>query len=409
MFSQFQIDLGHHLNVSFFEAEIGLGYTQLKYIMLPIFSAFLGRNFVGQQIPAANGSNSALSSDIESFISRLLSHQKLTDYAQLSFSMHESYIQLQQRQNRRKRSKEQTSDSCVILRNNPTFCWTHYFPETLRNLMKSDEDIGQESFMRCMSKRQRNIEQIERPLPARESIEHGEAIMDIAKCILNKRHNRKCAGLWRYITRDVNSSRIHKLFRDVHENTIKWQERLSPPVILTDRDALPTRPQSSPQRLSNATGTGSPVRPSNPDRYAVIALRDEMAREEERRGILRFHVVQNCQDEKDKPEQILWLLSLQNVYSHQLPRMGYQYITRLVFDPRHLTLVLLKDGHNVIGGVTFRPFKSQGFSEIVFCAVTSNEQVKGYGTRLMNFLKDYHIGKGIFSFLTYADAYAIGV
>ena len=33
----------------------------------------------------------------------------------------------------------------------------------------------------------------------------------------------------------------------------------------------------------------------------------------------------------------------------------------------------------------------QGFSEIVFCAVTSKEQVKGYGTLLMNHLKDYHI------------------
>ena len=36
-------------------------------------------------------------------------------------------------------------------------------------------------------------------------------------------------------------------------------------------------------------------------------------------------------------------------------------------------------------------FNVSGFSEIVFCAVTSNEQVKGYGTHLMNHLKDYHI------------------
>lgn len=77
-------------------------------------------------------------------------------------------------------------------------------------------------------------------------------------------------------------------------------------------------------------------------------------------------------------------------------------------------------------------FPSQGFTEIVFCAVTSNEQVKvgrfcpsagfvpfdpselvrlpfqGYGTHLMNHLKEYHIKHEILNFLTYADEYAIG-
>ena len=30
----------------------------------------------------------------------------------------------------------------------------------------------------------------------------------------------------------------------------------------------------------------------------------------------------------------------------------------------------------MIGGICFRMFPTQGFTEIVFCAVTSNEQVK---------------------------------
>ena len=30
---------------------------------------------------------------------------------------------------------------------------------------------------------------------------------------------------------------------------------------------------------------------------------------------------------------------------------------------------------------------TQGFGEIAFCAITSNEQVKGFGTRLMNYTK----------------------
>ena len=53
-------------------------------------------------------------------------------------------------------------------------------------------------------------------------------------------------------------------------------------------------------------------------------------------------------------------------------------------------------------------FPTQGFTEIVFCAVTSNEQVKGYGTHLMNKLKHYHIQHGVLHFLTYADEFAIG-
>eukprot|EP00079_Xenopus_tropicalis_P026927 XP_012821016.1 PREDICTED: histone acetyltransferase KAT2B isoform X2 [Xenopus tropicalis] len=91
----------------------------------------------------------------------------------------------------------------------------------------------------------------------------------------------------------------------------------------------------------------------------------------------------------------------------ELPRMPKEYITRLVFDPKHKTLALIKDGR-VIGGICFRMFPTQGFTEIVFCAVTSNEQVKGYGTHLMNHLKEYHIKHNVLNFLTYADEYAIG-
>ena len=38
-------------------------------------------------------------------------------------------------------------------------------------------------------------------------------------------------------------------------------------------------------------------------------------------------------------------------------------------------------------GVTYRPFHGQRFGEIAFCAVSANEQVKGFGTRLMNHTK----------------------
>ncbi|XP_008329849.1 histone acetyltransferase KAT2B [Cynoglossus semilaevis] len=137
------------------------------------------------------------------------------------------------------------------------------------------------------------------------------------------------------------------------------------------------------------------------------SARDEAARIEERRGVIEFHVIGNSLNQKPNKRILMWLVGLQNVFSHQLPRMPKEYITRLVFDPKHKTLSLIKDGR-VIGGICFRMFPSQGFTEIVFCAVTSNEQVKGYGTHLMNHLKEYHIKHEILNFLTYADEYAIG-
>eukprot|EP00095_Tigriopus_kingsejongensis_P007446 maker-scaffold403_size186359-snap-gene-0.54 protein:Tk07446 transcript:maker-scaffold403_size186359-snap-gene-0.54-mRNA-1 annotation:"histone acetyltransferase kat2a" len=137
------------------------------------------------------------------------------------------------------------------------------------------------------------------------------------------------------------------------------------------------------------------------------APRDEAAKLEEKKNAIEFHCISNSLTEKVPKQTMLWLIALQNVFSHQLPRMPKEYITRLVFDPKHKTLALIKDGRP-IGGICFRMFATQGFTEIVFCAVTSNEQVKGYGTHLMNHLKDYHIRNGVFHFLTFADEFAIG-
>jgi histone acetyltransferase len=96
----------------------------------------------------------------------------------------------------------------------------------------------------------------------------------------------------------------------------------------------------------------------------------------------------------------------------------------------------LKQG-KVVGGISFRPFPTQGFIEIAFCAITASEQVsvssysslllylflryflsidslsffaqvKGYGSRLMNQLKSFIQKDGIYYFLTYADNYAVG-
>jgi histone acetyltransferase len=56
--------------------------------------------------------------------------------------------------------------------------------------------------------------------------------------------------------------------------------------------------------------------------------------------------------------------------------MPKEYITRTVFDRKHKTITLIKS-KKVIGGICFRPFLQQGFLEIVFCAISRAEQVKG--------------------------------
>ena len=66
---------------------------------------------------------------------------------------------------------------------------------------------------------------------------------------------------------------------------------------------------------------------------SALSARDEAARLEERRGVIEFHVVSNSLNQKPNKKILMWLVGLQNVFSHQLPRMPKEYITRLVFDP----------------------------------------------------------------------------
>jgi histone acetyltransferase len=80
---------------------------------------------------------------------------------------------------------------------------------------------------------------------------------------------------------------------------------------------------------------------------------------------------------------------------------------RLVMDRRHHAMALLKNG-TAIGGICYRPYMDQHFAEIAFCAITASEQVKGYGTKLMNHVKQHVKRLGVTHFLTYADNYAIG-
>jgi histone acetyltransferase len=152
--------------------------------------------------------------------------------------------------------------------------------------------------------------------------------------------------------------------------------------------------------------------------------RQNATKNEEMEEKIKFMCITN----DGQPESMIYLVNLKNIFCRQLPRMPKEYIARLVLDRRHRSMVLLKredelvgsavTNYTVIGGVCFRPFFDQGFAEIVFLAITNTEQVKGYGTRLMNHLKE-HVKtmkpregdrgeRMVDHFLTYADNFAVG-
>ncbi|GCE99564.1 histone acetyltransferase [Zygosaccharomyces mellis] len=126
---------------------------------------------------------------------------------------------------------------------------------------------------------------------------------------------------------------------------------------------------------------------------------------EEKEGRIEFRVVNN----DNTKENLMVLTGLKNIFQKQLPKMPKEYIARLVYDRNHLSMAVVRRPFTVVGGITYRPFEKREFAEIVFCAISSTEQVRGYGVHLMNHLKDYvRSSTDIKHFLTYADNYAIG-
>ena len=110
-------------------------------------------------------------------------------------------------------------------------------------------------------------------------------------------------------------------------------------------------------------------------------------------GLIQFRVV--LPDKSD--ESMILLTGLKNIYQKQLPNMPKEYIARLVYDRyihcclltkimerlccfvtrrNHESLAVVKPPLKVVGGITYRPFIPRKFAEIVFCAISSTEQVR---------------------------------
>ena len=146
--------------------------------------------------------------------------------------------------------------------------------------------------------------------------------------------------------------------------------------------------------MLSSSGTSTP---------AIETPTSETTREKIDAENIKFTVVHN----DGVQENMMTLLAIKNVFAKQLPKMPKDYIVRLVFDRRHRTYVMSRNGE-IIGGCCFRPFSDRQFAEIVFLAVSSTEQVKGYGSKLMNNLKEHCKEIGITYLLTFADNFATG-
>ncbi|EAA59829.1 conserved hypothetical protein [Aspergillus nidulans FGSC A4] len=175
-------------------------------------------------------------------------------------------------------------------------------------------------------------------------------------------------------------------------------------TVQGDRKASEEALSPDSQQQSKKTRTDSPERELKPP-LRIVPFPEKPAVLEERRGEIEFRVVNN----DGSRDSFIVLTGLKCIFQKQLPKMPKDYIARLVYDRSHLSIAIVKHPLEVVGGITYRPFNSRRFAEIVFCAISSDQQVKGYGAHLMSHLKDYvKATSDIMHFLTYADNYAIG-
>lgn len=165
-------------------------------------------------------------------------------------------------------------------------------------------------------------------------------------------------------------------------------------------------PKPEPGSAASGDGKEDPkgLFTDNLQTSGAYSAREEGLKREEDSGRLKFL----CYSNDDVDEHMIWLIGLKNIFARQLPNMPKEYIVRLVMDRTHKSMMVIRN-NIVVGGITYRPYASQRFGEIAFCAITADEQVKGYGTRLMNYLKQHaRDADGLTHFLTYADNNAVG-
>ncbi|KAJ3281801.1 histone acetyltransferase [Borealophlyctis nickersoniae] len=175
-----------------------------------------------------------------------------------------------------------------------------------------------------------------------------------------------------------------------------------------DEDGAESRAAAAPMRIHRG-GAGLPAAldaaARHEDKPGDQSKKVKKALQEEQEGSVEFRVVTN----DGSAESMILLTGLKNVFQTQLPQMPKEYIARLVYDRNHYSMAIVRPPLRVVGGITYRPFPTRNFAEIVFLAVVSTEQVQGFGSRLMAHFKDHiRAAYDIKHFLTYADNFATG-
>lgn len=102
------------------------------------------------------------------------------------------------------------------------------------------------------------------------------------------------------------------------------------------------------------------------------------------------------------------LVDLKNIFARQLPKMPKEYIVRLVFDQKHESIIIKNESDKIFGGICYCIFPVSKMAEVVFLAISSDSQVKGFGTKLMNHLKTELQKRDIHFLMTCADNLATG-
>lgn len=118
---------------------------------------------------------------------------------------------------------------------------------------------------------------------------------------------------------------------------------------------------------------------------------------------IEFEILSN----NGNPTVMRKLIDLKNIFAKQLPKMPKEYIVRLIFNSKHESIVV-KQGEKILGGICYCLFETVRLCEIVFLAISSEHQTKGFGTKLMNRLKSEMQTRKIQFMMTCADNLAIG-
>ncbi|KAI1719800.1 exostosin family domain-containing protein [Ditylenchus destructor] len=122
-------------------------------------------------------------------------------------------------------------------------------------------------------------------------------------------------------------------------------------------------------------------------------------------GNTSLMLIRNTNSWLQSHEKMSYFTQIQRLYAAGLTKMGRDYITHTTFNPLHSNMFIRNAKRNVIASICFHEIKARNLVELIFFVVHVNQQLKGYGTLMMNAFKQYIVDQQHkFQYiLTYAD------